>query len=278
MQVLVNTSSIFDWRAGQPVPEFPFRGDVIVATDPGKTNMAMTIGTPDGTILTILQFRAPGYAHDNSDYCHDFKSFLTAYLANCNVTVFAIEAAISKEGMNFHRSSMVLTEIRANLIDLSYSMTGRKAFEVNNWSWKYAILPDGMRGQHEKGSATFLPEVYHAYGNADVTDSICIYRYAVSKVGNPSYTIRPDRVEETSHEYLIKLIPRDCILTRTSRKFVYNPDLSIEANLNYAVNRTTQRVYADIPIELLSIEDIYKYAMLFKSYEEHPQVEVIALR
>lgn len=278
MQVLVNTSSKFDWHAGSPVPQFPYRGDVIVATDPGKTNMAMTIGTPDGTVLTILQFRAPGFGNDNSDYCHDFKCFLSEYLKDVNVTVFAIEAAISKQGMNFHRSSMVLTEIRANLIDLSYKLTNRKAFEVNNWAWKYAILPDGMRGQHEKGSSTFLPQVYYTYGNADVTDSICIYKYAVMKVGNPYYRIFPDKVEEPLHTFNPKLVPAGCILLSKARRFNYNTELSLLDNLTYACNRTPERVCAEIPISALTLDDIYRYAMLFKKLDQCSHVEVIALR
>lgn len=278
MEILVNTNSRFDYHAGYKVPEFPYKGDVICATDPGKTNMAFTIGTPDGTILTILQFRAPGYANDNSDYCHDFKTFIEEYLKDCRVVTFAIEAAISKQGMNFHRSSMVLTEIRANLIDLAYRLTGHKAFEVNNWAWKYAILPDGMRGQHEKGSTRFLPKVYDLYGNADVTDSICIYKYAVLKVGNPYYAISPDAIEETSHVYKTKLVPAGTILTQHARRFNYNANLTIEQNLNYAVNRTPERVYAHIPLDCLSLDDIYKYAMLFKTLEQCQQVEVVALR
>ena len=278
MQVLVNTTLSFEYHAGDNVPQCPFRGDVIIATDPGKSNMAMTIGTPTGEVLAILQFRAPGYSNNNSTYCHDFKEFLTAYLKDCRVTVFAIEAAISKEGMNFHRSSMVLTEIRANLIDLSYRLTGSQAKEVNNWAWKHAILPDGYRSQSEKGSARFLKDLFVKYGNADVTDSVCIYKYAVSKWGNPYYAIIPDAVEEPLRKFKPRIAPVDSIVTTGAVRFSYNPELSLMDNLTYAMNRTTGRVAARVSTDILTLEDIYKYARLFKGNEQTTQVEVVGLR
>ena len=278
MTVVIDDSEVLEYHAGKKVPEFKWRGDVILATDPGKTNMAVTIGTVNGVILGILQFRAPGYANENSEYCHDFKVFLAEYLKNCKVDTVAIEAAISKQGMNFHRSSFVLTEIRANLIDLSYQLTGKKAFEVNNWSWKYAILPDGMRGQHEKGSARFLPEVYARFGNADVTDSICIYKYAIQKIGNPYYLIQPDEVEEPLHEYRIRIAPAGRPTTQGATKFLYNPKLTLQQNLDYATNRTPDVVYAQVSIADLDLEDIYKYTAFVKTLEDTQTMEVMALR
>ncbi len=278
MTVVINDQETITYHAGGHVPKFKFRGEVILATDPGKTNMAMTIGTPTGTILGILQFRAPGYANDNSDYCHDFKVFITEYLKDCKVDTLAIEAAISKEGMNFHRSSFVLTEIRANLIDLAYQLTGKKAYEVNNWAWKYAILPDGMRGQHEKGSTRYLPDVYDRFGNADVTDSICIYQYAIQKVGNPYYAISPNAVEEPMHKYRTLIIPVGRSLTKNAVKFLYNPQLSLKQNLDYAVNRTTKSVFARVSASDLTLEEIYSSAALFKSLMDSQTMEVVALR
>lgn len=278
MTVVIDDRETIQYHAGGRVPEFKYRGDLIIATDPGKTNMALTIGTVDGTILGILQFRAPGYANENSEYCHDFKVFISEYLKHCHVDTMAIEAAISKQGMNWHRSSFVLTEIRANLIDLAYQLTGKKAYEVNNWSWKFAILPDGMRGQHEKGSARFLPEVYARFGNADVTDSICIYKYAIQKVGNPYYLISPDIVEEPMHSYRYLLVPAGRSLTKGAQKFLYNPQLSLKENLDFAVNRTRKNVYAQVDISALALEEIYGGSALVKSLVDAQTMEVVALR
>lgn len=68
MQVQINLNAPFEYKAGQKIKPFDFCGDIVLATDPGKTNMAMAVGTPFGTQLCILQFRAPGSAYDTSDY------------------------------------------------------------------------------------------------------------------------------------------------------------------------------------------------------------------
>ena len=64
MQVQINLNAPFEYKAGQKIKPFDFCGDIVLATDPGKTNMAMAVGTPFGTQLCILQFRAPGSAYD----------------------------------------------------------------------------------------------------------------------------------------------------------------------------------------------------------------------
>lgn len=277
MQVQINLSTPFEFRAGQPIKPFGFCGDIVLATDPGKTNMAMTVGTPFGTQLAILQFRAPGSAYNTSDYCHDFKDFLSRYFANCNIQYFGIEQAITKRGMGHHHSSMVLTEIRANLIDLAYHLTGDKPLEINNWSWKYAILPDGMRSQSEKGSARFLKDAYRLYGNADVTDAICMYRYIIQKHCGP-YVIFPNRVERPLASYQVFIVPLGSKLVGKARRFQYEQALSLADNCAYYTNRTWERGATQVPVEALSLEDIYAHAVGFSPSNIGKDVEVVVVR
>ena len=265
MQVQINLSDPFEFSAGDRLPAFAFTGNIVVAVDPGKTNMAMTVGTPDGDRLAILQFRAPGSAYNNSQYCHDFKDFLSRYLNGCHIACFGIESAISKKGMNHHHSSMVLTEIRANLIDLAYTLTGKPAIEVNNWSWKYAILPEGYRSQSEKGSARYYDKLYKSYGNADVTDSVCIFEYVVKKYCG-TYTINPDASEEPLAPVRILVRPlREG--QKNAKRFLYNPNLSLKENAIYFANRTWQTGTTTVDIDKLSIEEIYSYAKFFLARE-----------
>lgn len=277
MQVQINLNAPFEFRTGQPVPTFPFTGDLVAAIDPGKTNMAMVVGTPFGTQLCVLQFRAPGRAYDNSEYCHDFKDFLSRYFKGCHFVHFGIEKAISKKGMNFHVSSMTLTEIRANLIDLAYTLTGNKPIEINNWSWKYAILPDGMRSQSEKGSARFLPNVFAAYGNADVTDAICMYRYVVQTKCGTS-VIFPSRAEKPLAPYKVFIVPKGHRLTTHARRFNYEPRLSLADNCAFYINRTWEVGVATVQTDALTLEDIYAHATGFLSYKGHSAVEVVVVR
>lgn len=265
MQVQINLNEPFEFSAGDRLPAFAFTGDVVVAVDPGKTNMAMTVGTPDGDRLVILQFRAPGSAYNNSKYCHDFKDFLRRYLEDCNILCFGIESAISKRGMNHHHSSMVLTEIRANLIDLAYDLTGKPATEVNNWSWKHAILPEGYRSQSEKGSARYYDELYNAYGNADVTDSVCIYEYVI-KTYCGIYTIQPNAVEKPLSSVHILIRPLG-FGQKVTKRFVYNSSLSLQENAVYFANRTWRKGAAIVDIDKLSLEEIYSYTKAFLGRE-----------
>ena len=41
MQVQINLNAPFEYKAGQKIKPFDFCGDIVLATDPGKTKMAM---------------------------------------------------------------------------------------------------------------------------------------------------------------------------------------------------------------------------------------------
>lgn len=278
MQVQINMNKPFEFKAGQELSHFGYTGELVSAIDPGKTNMAMVVGTTFGTQLCIIQFRAPGSGYDTSDYCRDFKDFISRYFKDCTFKLFGIEQAISKKGMVHHHSSMVLTEIRANLIDLAYNLTGHKAVEINNWSWKYAILPDGMRSQSEKGSARFLPEVYSTYGNADVTDGICMYRYLIQEYCLPAPVIIPNKAEAPLAPYSLHILPKGAVGAKDSRRFNYETHLSLQENCAYFINRTWERGVALVSLDCLSLEEIYKYARGFIVSNSSETVEVVVVR
>lgn len=277
MKVQVNLNSRFEFTRGDRVEPLKYCGDVVVAVDPGKTNMAVVIGTTFDTRLCVLQFSAAGSHYDNSEYCMDFKDFISRYLHGCNVKVFGIEQAISKKGMNYHRSSMVLTQIRANLINLAYELTDGKAIEINNWTWKHSILPDGMRSQSEKGSARFLPNIYDSYGNADVTDAICMYMYLM-KTYKDTTLMFPNKIEEPLSKQRIFLVPTGSSITKDARRFRYNNALKLEQNCIYFTNRTWEKGVATVEASALSLEDIYKYASRFPVRNNNTGVEVVVLR
>lgn len=274
MRVQINLDSPFTFKRGRQVTPMNFCGDLILAVDPGKTNMAMVVGNTYGTKLCVLQFSAAGYANDNSEYCMDFKDFIQRFLSNCNIRIFGIEQAISKKGMNFHYTSMVLTEIRANLIDLAYDLTDRKAEEINNWSWKHSILPEGMRSQTEKGSTRFLSDVYAAYGNSDVTDAICMYKYLVHEQGDKT-PMFPDKAEESLANHQIFILPAGNSASKGARVFKYNEALTLEQNCTYFSNRTWEKGVSIVKADLLTLEEIYKHASRFHAINRDAEVVVV---
>lgn len=276
MEVQINTGPRFLYNRTMPVQPLNMRGDVVIVIDPGKTNMAMAIGSPSGTVLCIVQFSGAGRHIDNSDYCQDVKAFIKGFLKNVDIYDFGIEQAISKRGMNHHHSSMVLTEIRGSLIDLGYELTGKKPQELNNWSWKSYVLPEGYRSQSEKGSARYLKDWYNLYGNADVTDALCMLTY-ITRDYRDTYVLRVTRAETPIVPFTVAIYPPS-MLNSKLRRFVYNPSLSIEENAVFYANRCTDVGIAEVTVETLGIEEIYKYATGFSSMDNITKVGVVVVR
>ena len=277
MQVQINTGPRVLYNPLMEVTKLPVRGDIAIAIDPGKTNMAAVIGNPNGEIYAVLQFSGAGRATDTSDYCQDFKRYLKAFLANTNVYLAGIEAAISKKGMEYHYSSFTLTEIRGQLIDLFYSLTGHKPQELNNWAWKHYVLPEGYRSQSEKGSARFLKDWYEKYGNADVTDAVCMFMY-LTRESRQSYVISCEEREEPIAPYQIAIYPPSFLNVPQFRRFVYNPAFSLQDNAIYYANRSFGVGIAEVSVDELSMEDIYKHAVGFTSLENITKVGVVVVR
>ena len=59
MLVVERNTTFVQWGIGDDVHPLEYAGDVVIAFDPSKSNMAMIVGTPDGTILNVLHHRKP---------------------------------------------------------------------------------------------------------------------------------------------------------------------------------------------------------------------------
>lgn len=286
MLVVENNTIHKFWGIGDTVHPLDYSGDVIVVFDPSKTNMAMIVGTPDKTILNTLEFsgnnRTKGPVMDTTQFCLEVRHFLTRYLSKCNLYLVAVEQAITKQGTSYHHSNMVLTEIRSNLLNFFLEQFGIKVIEVNNWSWKFAILPEGYRSKYEKGSKKWfvenMPESPFAhYYQADMTDCICIYWYLVSKKC-ANYTCYCNKYEACSSEYMYFYAPLDSSVTNDAREVTFNPRFTVVENLNYYVNRIFQPVYMQIPIET-DLGEVYNHAFGFEfSNMDDKTIKVVARR
>lgn len=180
MLVVERNKTFVTWSAGDVVHPLDYTGDVVITFDPSKTNMAMVIGTPEKDVLNVLEFsgnnRGRGPAMDTTLYCEQVKQFLGQYLVRANLYKVGIEKTILPRGQKSHYHSVtVLNEIRSSLLSFFLERFQMKVIEINNWSWKSAILPEGYRSQSEKGSKrffkTYMPDSeYSKYYEADVTD------------------------------------------------------------------------------------------------------------
>lgn len=265
MLVVEKNTTFHNWSQGNPVHPMDYGGEVVIAFDPSKTNMAMVIGTPDGDVLNVLEFsgnnRKKGPVMDTTDYCQEVRSFLSQYLSNVSIYMVGLEQAIQKKGNEFYRSSMVLTEIRGNLLNFFQEQFDVKPIEINNWSWKFGVLPDGYRGKYEKGSKKwFLRNMpnspYAQYYEADVTDCLCIYWYMVNKMCK-NYVCYCNRYENCRLSYATLLLPENSQVTSKFREVIYNPTFSIEENLNYYVNRIMGTFFMKVPENAIPMEMIY---------------------
>lgn len=272
MLVVYHNEVSVNWRIGDPVPALNHAGEIVVVFDPSKTNMAMLVGTPEKEILEIIEFsgnnRKRGPVMDTTLYCQEVRSFLEQYLANAKLYIVAVEQALTYKGVQYHHSNMVLTEIRSNLLNYFLEHFGIKVLEINNWSWKAGVLPEGYRKRDEKGSKRFFRErfpnsPYAYYFEADATDVICIYWYVVdTKCSN--YVAYCNMVEPCNVENIHYFAPLEDVPTSNYRVVNFNPRFSLEDNLNFYVNRITGWFQMLVPLEAVSINDVYNHAANFE--------------
>lgn len=273
MLVVYHNEMSADWHLGHDVNPIDYPGDVVVSFDPSKTNMAMVVGTPDGYILDTIEFsgnnRRRGPAMDTTVYCQEVRSFLSTYLSKVNLYCVGIEQAVTYDGraMN-HTTNMVLTEIRSNILNFFLEHFGVRVIEVNNWSWKFAILPEGFRGKYEKGSKKWFTQTmpdspYSKYFEADMTDCICIFWYLV-KHNCSGYSLFCTKCEPCSYKISYTFYPVRQGLLDNLREVKYNSAFSITENLGFYVNRIKGAFTMLVDVDYVNVDEIYGHANLFE--------------
>lgn len=271
MLVVEQNKYFTNWSIGQAVHPMEYAGDVVIAFDPSKTNMAMVLGTPDGTVLNVLEFsgnnRKRGPVMDTTVYCEEVRQFLTEYLKHANLYCVGVEQAITKKGVNYHHSNMVLTEIRSNILNFFLETFGIKVIEVNNWSWKAGILPKGYRSPYEKGSKRYFQEQfptspYCNYFEADVTDCLCIFKYLVSTKCT-GYNCFCNKVEKSLSGFTYFYTSVNNTMTDGMKPFKFNNRFSLEDNMAFYSNRSMVQFYLTVPIHDIDINDVYGKSVAF---------------
>ena len=285
MLVVERNERFINWSIGSPVRPLNYFGEVVIAFDPSKTNMAMVVGTPDNQILDCIEFsgnnRKKGPAMDTSLYCQEVRQYLSTYLANVQLYCVGVEQALNYKGMDYYHSNMVLTEIRSNLLNFFLEQFNISVIEVANWSWKFSILPDGYRGKYEKGSKKWFlknepDSPYAQYYEADMTDCLCIYWYLIKEKCS-TYNLYCNRVEPKQADfnyYFRSLEIQDAV-----RKVLYNPRFPLEANQIYYANRLACNFGMEIPVDIIEIPKIYGHSVGFDSRVlRSNNIEVVTMR
>lgn len=271
------------FERGSSVPDLKYTGDIVMAIDPSKTNCAVVIGDPGGEVIMIVEMSGnnwkAGPVIPTTEYCSEIREFISRLIEPANLVRVGIEQAITKKGMEHHHSNMVLTEIRAAFLGLfweKYQLT-KQQVEVNNWTWKRAILPEGYRSPFEKGSMRYFWQYLHDntyihYFEDDVTDCMCIYKYLILNTQG-SYRIVCCEEESIHNPYTLTIMP-SWADELNYRQFAYNNSYNVETNATYFANRSKKCGIAVMRATNLSLADIYKYA---SGFMEIPQTDLVRL-
>lgn len=272
MRYRIKSGPWIEFSTGDNVKPLDYGGEVIVAIDPGKTNMAMAVGDPWGVVLSYVEISGKGC--DTTEYCTDFMDFIVKYLSLTHPITFGEEQAVSYKGMQYHVSQMVLTEIRANLLQMIKTRFCLQPIEINNWTWKHAILPEGYRSTSEKGSLRYLETCGFTGVTHDVTDVICMYLYLQRQTPKRAEPFC-NKKESCNLKYKIYLYASDAIDKPDGFwTFKYNPQFSLEDNVNYYVNRSRGNGMLIVPASALTLEDIYAHQCVAGGPTEEVKVVV----
>lgn len=288
MLIVEQNTTYVNWNLGDEVRPLRYYGDVVISMDPSKTNFALVIGTPEKTILNILEFsgnnRGRGPVIDTTLFCEQLRQFLTQYLQYTNLYAVGVEKTVLPRGKkaNYH-SVTVLNEIRSTILSFFFEQFQVTPVEVNNWSWKAGVLPEGYRSMSEKGSKRFFVEhmsdtPYASYYEADVTDAICIFWY-LCETTLKSYSMFCNKIEQSFTGFKYTFVPCDSDVTTNLREVIYNDRFSLADNITYYSNRILSPFCFEIPSSEIPFEDVYGRSMLFKlSNLKDVKVKVVAKR
>lgn len=236
-------------------------GPIIIAIDPSKSGMGITIGRPSGEIVYFLEFSGTGL--DTTQYCLEFKYFLAQFIKDAELIALCYEqmVVVKSNNKNFSYVAIdVLNEIQS-YIKLFYTElkhNKNELYPINNQVWKHAILPKEYRIKNlkEKGSKLYLETISDYFKNVsnNITDSYCIFMYYITTLMTHQdiYPIR----EETNLRAIAYICTEDTI-PENAKQFKYNPKISVEGNMGYVANRCLDACYADIT-QLLAVKDVYR--------------------
>lgn len=253
---------------------------LIVAIDQSKTNCAIIVGTTDRKVIHIAEASGndPEFyerAGDTTTFCVELTDYLAKLLGRSTIHGMWQEKPIFKDndskwykgkkergdGYSHFKSQLVLTEIRAALLNFSIKLTGEPSKEVINTEWKGKILPDGYRGQKEKGSWRYLSQLDPKWINYtdDVTDALCIYLYAIATMGPAPIGIC-NEVEKPVYNYILSIVD-SCAVPKTAVHFQVNSNMTCEDNAIYFSNRASGLGAAKLDVMKIPIKEIYTYAV-----------------
>ena len=269
----------------EPIPEYVGM-HIIIAIDSSKSNTAIVVGNTTGKVIDYYEVQGAGKEVNVYDLCADTRRVLKVIFKDAKILYVGIEDIITKKdhgkgnkALEIHQSRYKITAVFDNIIFTFQEFFNIMPNLIDNWSWKSDVLPAGYRTRdHKKGSKDYFRDIGSPFGSCkdDVTDAICIYIYVIHntefKIVNELRETIPSEVE---YEYCF--VPVDDEVNCVEFKILNND--SFEHNLGTIAERIKDGEIgsADIPIEMVSLKDIYS-ERLQKKYPKNTKVLKVLVR
>lgn len=200
--------------------------NIVIAIDSSKSNSAMVVGLPDGTVLDDFEISGAGSNVDVYDLCKDTRAFLKEIFKGSYIRFVGIEDIITKKekaykGIDIHTSRAKITAVFNNFIFAFEEYYGIRPVPINNWTWKSNVLPEKYRKKdHDKGSKDYFNDLGNRWAGRkdDVTDAVCIFIYIIKlvpiKVKGELLVITPPR-----YQYEYALFPETFPMADSAKEF-----------------------------------------------------------
>lgn len=244
--------------------------NLVIAIDSSKSNSAMIVGLPDGTILDDYEISGAGSNVDVYDLCKDTRAFLKEIFKGAYVRFVGIEDIITKKektykGIDIHQSRAKITAVFNNFMFAFEEYYNIRPVPINNWAWKSNVLPEKYRKKdHDKGSKDYFNDLGNRWAGRkdDVTDAVCIFLYIMKlvpiKVKGELTVITPPKY---NYEYAI--FPESFTMKDGAKEFDIRVDGTLEQVIASISNNIDSKQFGyfylnieDVPLDIIYSEKL----------------------
>lgn len=234
--------------------------NLVIAIDSSKSNSAMVVGKPDGTILDDYEISGAGANVDVYDLCADTRQFIKELFRGAYIRFVGIEDIITKKektykGIDIHQSRAKITAVFNNFIFAFEEYYGIRPKPINNWAWKSNVLPEKYRKKdHDKGSKDYFNDLGNRWAGRkdDVTDAVCIFIYIMKlipiKVKGDLTVISPPK-----YDYQYAIFPETFDMVDGSKEFEIRASGTFEQIIGSVVNEINNKQFGYF---YMNIEDV----------------------
>lgn len=255
--------------------------EIIVGIDSSKTNSAFVVRDSSGNVIEYVEFDGSKDGTSEVDVlrlCQEQRRVLKQLFKDSKPIIVGIENIITKDtkskemGISIHMSRFKITAVFMSFISFFQDTFNITPTLVNNWTWKSTVLPEEFRSkEYVKGSLAYFKYINskYQYCSDDVTDALCISEY-LCIVNNVAKGHKIGKPEVERYPFKHFLASTDIVKRNQTVLFIYNKEITLKQNAAVMSNMLKEGEIgaAEVPIDILSIEEIYELCVgKFKNKE-----------